>query len=195
MKTDLILISSEESSLEAALSEAEKVAQFKGLSGKNALHLRLLAEEMTSLMRAVTGEVKGEFWIEEEDGLYSLHLKAEVWTDSRQRQQLIATASSGKNEAHRGFMGKIRAFFEPDSDVPVFSGVFMPEGLAQVHGGMYWSMEQYRQDLQQYRKQQREGAQEAWDELEKSVVSRVADDVKVSIRGSEVELVILKKLA
>jgi len=36
---------------------------------------------------------------------------------------------------------------------------------------------------------------EAWDELEKSVVARVADDVKISIRGRTVEMTILKKMA
>ena len=38
------------------------------------------------------------------------------------------------------------------------------------------------------------GAREAWDELEKSVVSHVADDVKVSIRGRNVEMTIFKKM-
>ena len=36
---------------------------------------------------------------------------------------------------------------------------------------------------------------EAWDELEKSVVSHVADDIKVSIRSGTVEMIIIKKLA
>ena len=35
---------------------------------------------------------------------------------------------------------------------------------------------------------------EAWDELEKSVVSHVADEVKVSIRSGTVEMIIYKKL-
>ena len=38
-------------------------------------------------------------------------------------------------------------------------------------------------------------AQEDWDELEKSVVARVADDVKVSIEGRTVEMTILKDMA
>ena len=38
-------------------------------------------------------------------------------------------------------------------------------------------------------------ARKAWDELEKSVVARVADDVKVSIRGRVVEMTLLKKMA
>ena len=37
-------------------------------------------------------------------------------------------------------------------------------------------------------------AKEAWDELEKSVVAKVADDVKVAIRGRTVEMTIVKKL-
>ena len=40
-----------------------------------------------------------------------------------------------------------------------------------------------------------EAARQAWDELEKSVVAHVADDVKVSIRGSVVEMTIFKKFA
>ena len=39
-----------------------------------------------------------------------------------------------------------------------------------------------------------EAAREAWDELEKSVVKNVADDVRVFIRGGYVELTILKKM-
>ena len=37
-------------------------------------------------------------------------------------------------------------------------------------------------------------ARAAWDELEKSVVSHVADDVKIAIRGREVEMTIIKKM-
>ena len=39
-----------------------------------------------------------------------------------------------------------------------------------------------------------DAAREAWDELEKSVVKNVADDVRVSICGGSVEMTILKKL-
>ena len=37
-------------------------------------------------------------------------------------------------------------------------------------------------------------AAEAWDELEKSVVSNVADDVKIGIKGFQTEITIIKKL-
>jgi hypothetical protein len=68
-------------------------------------------------------------------------------------------------------------------------------GAPQMYGNYEWSMEDYREQLRQYREQNAEGSQEAWDELEKSVVSRVADDVKVYIREGVVEMVIFKKMA
>ncbi|MBR2797884.1 MAG: hypothetical protein IKF99_08140 [Oscillospiraceae bacterium] len=64
-----------------------------------------------------------------------------------------------------------------------------------MYGNYEWSMEDYREQLRQYREQNAEGSQEAWDELEKSVVSRVADNVKVSILGRTVEMTIVKEMA
>ena len=42
---------------------------------------------------------------------------------------------------------------------------------------------------------QTEATRQAWDELEKSVLANVADEVKVSIKGAEVELTVYKKLS
>ena len=58
-----------------------------------------------------------------------------------------------------------------------------------------WSMARYEQALNEGVSRQDEEAREAWDELEKSVVSHVADDIRVSIRGAAVEMTIVKKLA
>ena len=58
-----------------------------------------------------------------------------------------------------------------------------------------WSMEDYRDQLRQHRELDQRDSQEAWDELERSVVAKLADDVKVSIRGRNVEMTIIKKLA
>ena len=68
-------------------------------------------------------------------------------------------------------------------------------GAPQMYGSYQWSMEDYREQLRQYREQNAEGSQEAWDEMEKSVVSRVADDVRVSILGRTVEMTIVKRMA
>ena len=68
-------------------------------------------------------------------------------------------------------------------------------GTPQMPGAYSWSMEDYRDQLRQYQELNQQKDQAAWDELEKSVVAKVADDVKVSIRGRTVEMTIIKKLA
>ena len=56
-------------------------------------------------------------------------------------------------------------------------------------------MRQYEAALYTRMEKNDPAAREEWDELEKSVVKNVADDVKVYIRNGVVEMVILKKLA
>ena len=193
MKTDIIAISSPGSNMEAVLGQIEKFSAYKGLSEKDAMYLRLLTEEMMAMMRAITGNVNAEFWAEDQAGVYELHLRVSSLVDEKAREQLLSASSSGKNEVAHGFMGKIRAFFEPASSVPMFTSGFAGGG-PQMFGRYTWSMEDYRDQLRQYREQHRDANPEAWDELEKSVVAKVADDVKVSIRGREVEMTILKSL-
>ena len=76
MKTDVIRVSTGTNRIGTMLELADKVAGFQGLKGRDALHLRLLTEEMAGLMHSITGENEGSFWIEAEDGEYQLHLFA-----------------------------------------------------------------------------------------------------------------------
>ncbi len=191
MKSDVIAVSNREDQIDLVLVQTERVANYQRLSHKGALHLRLLAEEMMSMMRAIAGDVKGEFWIENEKENYELHLRVRTNMDFYKREQLLSASTSGKNEADRGFMGKIRAFFEPMNGVPMLLDP-SPDGM---YTDMAWTMRAYREQVRQYVEQNRDGASEAWDELEKSLVAHIADDVKVSIRGCDVEMTVFKKLA
>lgn len=190
MKTDVITISNDGNGMEDALAQADKVAQYKNLQPKDDLHLRLLSEEMLGMMRSITGEKEGCFWIEDQDNEFQLHLQVETQMDFVKQENLLAASKSGKNEAAKGFMGRIRTFFNPldwtNAPVPV---------SAETMGSTYsWSMSSYRQMVKEGMEQEQEGAKEAWDELEKSVVSTIADDVKVSIEGRKVEMVIIKRV-
>ena len=201
MKTDMIVVSSKGNQMEKALEQAEKVAAYKGLSGKNALHLRLLTEEMMGMMRSITGETEGVFWIEDENDVYRLHLQVTTRMDSDKRTQLLSAASSGKNESARGLMGKLRDFFDrgADEDVVALTSPLILPGMYEESSlptmDWEWSMMRYEEALAPSVQRQEKEALEAWDELEKSVVARVADDVKVSIRGRTVEMTLEKKMA
>lgn len=190
MKTDIIIISNNGDHMDDALRLAEKMADYKELSYKNSLHLRLLTEEMLGMMRSITGSAEGRFWIEAEDDEFQLHLKVERDVDFDKRRMLLAAATSGKNEATRGIMGKIRTFFDPIDDMALLPD----ETVGSMGVNMLWSMSSYQEQIQEKMEQNTDGAAEAWDELEKSVVAHIADDVKVSIRGRNVEMVIYKQM-
>ncbi len=190
MKSDVIVISNDGTGMDEALAQTEKVAQYKGLQPRDARHLRLLAEETLGMMRSITGEREGIFWIEDQDHVFQLHLQVETPMNFDKQEKLLAASSSGKNEAAKGFMGRIRAFFDPLdwADAPMNVN---PEAMNQMTS---WSMNAYRQMVKEELEQDQEGAAQAWDELEKSVVSKIADDVKVRIQGRRVEMIILKKV-
>ncbi len=49
-----------------------------------------------------------------------------------------------------------------------------------------WSMEKYKSELK------KKNDEDSWDELEKSIVANIADDVSVNIVGSDVEIIVTK---
>ena len=199
MKTDVIVVSSRGDRMETALSQAEKVAAYKGMSVKDTLHLRLLTEEMMCMMRSLTGETEGLFWIEDDNDVYQLHLKVETIMDSEKRDQLLSVSSSGRNSSARGIMGRIRDFFDRGADADLASPLLMPSmydhNSSTVILDWEWSMREYEAMLSNQKNDSDPRIREAWDELEKSVVNHVADDIKVYIRGRLVEMVITKKMA
>ena len=54
-----------------------------------------------------------------------------------------------------------------------------------------WSMKKYRASVEMEMAEDAK-AQEEWDELEKSIVANIADEVTVAIRGGEVEMTVYK---
>ena len=194
MRSDAIAVSSGGAGLDAALAQAERAAEAMRLSHREALHLRLLVEETLGMLRSILGRLEGRLWIETGDGGYRLYLQTTTLLNMRQRDQLLSAASSGKNEAHRGLMGKLRAFFEPApvDDLPVY----LVQTVMPRNGNLdlTWSLAAYREYLRKVSGTSKD-AREEWDELERSVVSHIADDITVSIRGYDVEIVISKKPA
>jgi len=197
MKSDIITVTGNGRKFEAALAQADAVATYKRLSPKSSLQLHLLAEEMMCMMRSIAGASEGEFWIEEKGDNYSLHLLVFKRLTEEKREQLLSASSSGKNEAARGFLGKLRSFFDVGAEdvalshSPLLTGSY--DGDFSTMQSWEWSMMEYRNRLSNLQSQDPQ-AQEAWDELEKSVIANVADEIKVSIKGDTAELIVFKHM-
>ncbi|MBQ7202805.1 MAG: hypothetical protein IJS03_02175 [Eubacterium sp.] len=187
MKSDIVHITSGGSGIDEAFIHCEKVAVYNELDQKSAIHLRLLTEEMTGMFVAITGEQEADFWIESEDGKYELHLLANTSMDYETRSRLIAATTSGKNDV-KGFRAKLRSVFEAAiTSMNDGYNEAVSLGLVEYNGVnsfSEWTLSQYKQQAQE----------EAWDELEQSVVAKLADEVRVSIKGYDVEMIIDKKM-
>ena len=201
MKSDVIYVTNEGLGFDEALAQAEAVARFRSLDRKSALHLRLLTEEMIGMMRAMTGEREADFWIDDEGGAYNLHLQVKTPMNAEMREKLLSASTSGKNSAAKGVTGKLRdlleRFIEPADgsiaddlitgmDYAYSGGDF---GSLSVAAAGLWSMSRYKAAAAEGRT-----PKEDWDELEKSVVAKLADDVKIGIAGQNVEMIITKKI-
>lgn len=195
-KTAVITVTSEGQGIEEALSMTERVGREAGLDRKSNLRLRLLSEEMFGLLRGIAGGVEASYWLETEGKNFEIRMSADVRMTIEMKEQFLAASKSGKNEAARGFMGRVRVMIAgfllsakealPYAMIdPAFS---MPTVGCDGEGSSVWSMALYKVEMAK-----RSGeAPEEWDELEKSIVANIADDVKVGVRGNRVELTVVK---
>lgn len=208
MQTDKIALRSDGTGFAEAVEEASKFAVYTGLDHKQALRVRLLAEETIGMVEAITGDFTADFWIESDKKCaVRICLTANTAMDYVKKKELIEASSDKKNTAAKGFMGKIRQLIENglysidevgslQSDYSDM--VYMNLGMCEVAPGstvhavnFMWSLESYKNSVSIASEDK--AKEEAWDELEKSVVAKLADDVRVGVSGNTVKMVIEKR--
>lgn len=182
--------------MEEALQLTEKFGLESGLERKENLRLRLLAEELFGMMRSIVGEVEALYWIEGEDQKFDVHMEGEVVLNQDVRKKLIEVSTRHENAAAQGFMGELRdmigAAMLPKGESPSMLSLGLmtmgsPSGYMANSGSYSWSLNKYREELQAAEDKE---AKEAADELEKSIVASLADEVAIRIEGSQVEIVV-----
>lgn len=209
-KTDVIYVTTHGAGMEEALAVSEQAGIESGLERKQLLRLRLLSEELFGMVKSITGDVEAVYWIEFEKKEFSIHLKAEVGLTQEMYSELIETSTRGKNIAAKGFMGRLKNVVTymllPQSTFYQDSIGIMSLGFPgyHTHAEAYlWSMSQYKIGLmdQKTRKEimeenmdenLEENLMEAKDELEKSIIANIADEITVGIENSTVEITIMK---
>ena len=203
MKSQEIKISNTGENMDEALTLTENTAQAMGLSSRDTLRLRLLAEEMMSMVRAVTGSFTADFWLEHEGKTCKLVLSAKSDLDYGKRSEFLSVSTTGKNTAKVGLMEKIRGVFEAglygmeqsfaaqaEYGVGMYGVGMMGAADAGMTEAIYaWSMQKYKDEIAANRTEY----PDVWDELEKSIIANLADDVSVGAKKDGVMLVVQKK--
>lgn len=199
MKTKKIFVNSQELGMKDALAMTEGLGMEQELDVKQLRRLRLLAEELFGMLRSISGVLEADYWLEYEGKSFEIHLKSNVELNDDMRKAFLAVSSSGENAAAKGFMGRLKVliaealFANGDaSDSMLLSGLsmgLMSMASPSVSGrsmSYVWSLRKYEDEAK------KEPESEAWDELEKSIVANIADDVSVKIVGTNVEIIVNK---
>jgi hypothetical protein len=203
-RSKTLIVTSEGEDADEALSMTEQFGGDRGLSKKHTLQLRLLAEELFGMMRKIVGDVKARYWLEIAGKKFELHMRSKVEMNEEMRQQLLAASTSGENAASKSLIGRIRVMIAealmPAKNPGELSPTLLPTDLDEISPlnaaadmeACIWSMESYKEEVKN-RMDESDEAKEVWDELEKSIVGKLADEVSVSIIGADVEMIVYKE--
>lgn len=166
-------------------------AREAGIAGKPFFHMTLLTEETLGMAQQLLKDFDGEIWLETVAGGYEIILEADV----RER-------SSAAPGAPEGFMAKIAEMlncsymFENISETPENLASTLPDylsyGIRRDGDERIWTG---KWTLSTYRKHLRGASDVNPDELEKSIVARLADEVTIGIQGHRIRLVISKSVS
>lgn len=200
MKTDICVLTSNTSTFRSIFNEVEKSAKYNNLEKKQALQLRLLAEELVGMLPELLEIGSGEFWIENNMKDFELHatIKAERRLTPVVKETILSVSKSGKNAASKGIVNKIKLIAESMLDgysdasqaFAYYDFYDMGTGINPGYCESWsnaWSLNSYKQ----YEGENK--GEEEWDELEKSIIANLADDVIVGVVGKKVDILIKKK--
>lgn len=201
MKTDVCKLTNDKSTLDSILHEAEKSAEYNKLTPKQALQLQLLAEEMVGMMPELLEIGNGEFWIENSGSDFELHAAIKTKRMSMdKKEEIMSFSKSGVNAAAKGIVNKIKLVVESMADGYAEASRYSDGSnlefydMGAANGGLYndiwagtWSLSSYKSSAE------KNDDKDTWDELEKSVIANIADDVIVGYVGRKVDIIIKKK--
>ena len=193
MQSNICRIENGSLDLMTILKESEKVAVYNELTDGQASQLRLLCEEVDGMLPNIIDEFCGDFWIDFENGICKINIlvKFEDFTSTK-KKELIEIAKNKKNSASKGIWGKIRSALEDIFlDVDSYNAQNLVRPFNCLNGYTLSNDYAYTWSLQNY-KQVNKTEDKEWDELEKSIITSLADDVIVGVKGKTASIIIIK---
>ena len=212
--TKPIAFDNEEANIDRALEAVEQSIDQLALSSTNRLRVKLLFEETIGMTKALAMDFDAIIFAEKYVSAVAIKLVASTEMNLDKKTDLIDISSDKKNALAKGFMGKITDIIETSalSYDNVMSleqeynggsiafgsmGMYNDPSLGidpDMMGGVMWSLADYKSQLDETEGESAAAAKEAWDELEKSIVASIADDVIVGVKRNRVEITIIYNL-
>lgn len=201
--SDKFMVNSDAGRMAAARYATEDFAWQIKLDKRDALRLDLLVEETLGMVKNMLEDFYGQLWFTADGKACEIHFEATSDMDVEKRQELLSVSSTGKNTATRGFMAKLgevisgalhgfgRTMDAYGQETVKYGIVHSPSPMMGNADMMtVWTLQTYRDGLDQASD---DDAEAALDELEKSIVAKLADDILVGVKGDRINLVIKKQ--
>ncbi len=204
-----IIMDNSEDRIANAFEKGEKYVDELQLSPKDALHLKLIFEETVGMLGELAMEYEAIVWFEKYDEECCLRVVAKTDMSAEKKADLIGLSASGKNASAKGFMDKIVDVIDTGmlgyEDVTKLQqkygggtisygglGAFSIPGGGMSYPEVFWSLNNYRDGLSDVIDD--DGAKQAWDELEKSIVASLAKDLIVGVKNNRVDITVVMGL-
>ena len=202
--SDKFMVNSDAGRMAAARYATENFAWQAKLDKRDTLRLDLLVEETLGMVKAMLDDFYGQIWFVADGKACEIHFEATSDMNADKKQELLSVSSTGKNTAAKGFMAKLGEVIsgalhgmgntmDTYGQETIKYGIIHTPSVLSANSDMMtiWTLQSYRSDLSEAHSD--DGAEEALDELEKSIVAKLADDVLVGVKGDRIDLVIKKK--
>ena len=205
MVSHKFVVNSDTERMAAARYATENFAWQVKLDKRDTLRLDLLVEETLGMAKAMLEDYYGQIWFVANGGTCEIHFEATTDMNPDKKEGLLSVSSTGKNAAAKSFMAKLGelisgALYGMGEALDAYGQETIQYGIVHMPGTMVpngemlpiWTLQTYRSDLDQARVSDG-SAEAAWDELEKSIVAKLADDIVVGVKGDRIDMVITKR--
>ena len=200
MRTSQMHITSQGAGIAEALTEVEFAANRSGIGDRQAMRIRLIAEEMMEMVRSVSRDFEAEFSAQLDGSVCELKLLSDTTRDGAASHDVVSLF-------HRsaGVTGKIRSLMQsPFSELQKNEELLGEFGIRKVEPELFdgmmpedaenayvWTLESY--GLSAFDALIADD-DENWVEIARSIIANLADDFQMYIYEDRLELTVLKDI-
>ncbi len=200
MITDELKIAQAPERLADTLDKIELIALYTGMPFKDASGMRLLAEELISATKNILDAYEGRLWMETSEERFTLHMRVAKPASKASREKLIALSAKGESTPPKGLFARLGAAMEKlllldedelsttaFSDYAMFAG-----GMNGVHDIPMYTYHYFPREETVSRANVKQA--DELDGIEKNIINAIVDDIQVTVRSGNVEIIAIKNL-